>query len=207
MNYINHNQTKANVKIQWAKNGSMFHSDESFTTRPEDLAVSDAKVFFDYVAIRDISEGEELFLDYGNAWEHKWNEFVRNWESDRDTSSETYVSASEYNARYGKDRLRTVDEQLLRPYPDNLSTRCHSIVEESHRVFSGNISLLSDWFNWKGDNSGYACDILKRHPKDGSYWVNIKTENTVSKQVSNVPREAIKFADIPYCKSYIILAG
>jgi hypothetical protein len=160
------------------------------------------KVALDYVATRDIAEGEELFLDYGDVWEDEWNYLFESWQLDHHSSLEEYVSATEFNTHHGKQSLLTTEEQLLNPYPDNLSTRCHWLVGESKSVFAGNVSELSNWYDEVGDNSGYECDILRRHDKNESYWVKVETHNNTSEQVSNVPREAIRFADNPYSKSY-----
>ena len=206
MNYINHNQTKANVRIQWAKNDTISHRDVYLKIRPKDMVHRTSKVSFDYVAIRDIAEGEELFLDYGNVWEEKWNGFVKDWESrNRDDSFEQYISAADFNARHEKDPLLTLEEQLLNPYPANLSTRCHSLVEISNQIFLGDVSKLSNWYASWGGNLGNACDVLKRNPNNESYWVNIETAEKVWKQVTNVPRQAIKFVDNPYSKSCMFL--
>lgn len=160
------------------------------------------KVALDYVATRDIAEGEELFLDYGDVWEDEWNYHFESWKlNPYNLSLEEYVSSTEFNRHYGKQPLLTTDEQVLNPYPDNLSIRCHLLVGESESVFAGNVSKLSNWYD-EGDNSGYECDILRRHDKNESYWVQLEPHNITSKQVSNVPREAIRFADNPYSKLY-----
>lgn len=163
VNYINHNKTKANVKIQWATNSSTFHWDESLERLPQDMKSVKTKAAFDYVATRDIDRGEEIFLDYGDAWEDKWNQFCEAWDP-RD--NEVYVSASNFNTRHEMDPLLTINEQLLTPYSENLSMRCHPLVEESRRTFSGNESELSDCSNWYGDELGYACDVLERNPEN-----------------------------------------
>ena len=64
-NYINHNKTRANVKVQWSKNGVTNHHAEWLDKNPDDFfADYSTKVALDYIAIRDISQGEELLLDY-----------------------------------------------------------------------------------------------------------------------------------------------
>lgn len=72
------NGVSANVKIVWS-NKTMSH--------PEwrDLPLSDwaytyqTGLAFDYIAIRDIEEGEEVFVDYGDAWQMAWDEHVVNY--------------------------------------------------------------------------------------------------------------------------------
>jgi hypothetical protein len=157
------------------------------------------------VATRDIAKGEELFLDYGDVWEDEWNYHVESWKLDHHhLSLEEYLSSTEFNRHHGKQPLLTTDEQVLNPYPENLSIRCHWLVGESESVFAGNVSEISNWYDETGDNSGYECDILRRHDNNQSYWVKVEPHNITSEQVSNVPREAIRFADNPYSKCMTI---
>jgi len=200
VNYINHNKTRANVKVQWAQDGITSHQDKSLNTRPKkDIADYSTTVAFDYVATRNIAEDEEIFLDYGDVWEDQWKQHGEDYDN---TYLKDYVSATEFNSRHGKDPLLTTEEQLLNPYPDNLFIRCHSLIESSKRIFDGNVSELATWHTWEGDNSGYSCEILKSDHKNEFYSVKVETHDTVSKKVSGVPREAIKFADHPYSKLY-----
>ena len=160
----------------------------------------DTKVVLDYVATRDIVEGEELFLDYGDVWESEWTRFVDNWKLSDLSLLNGYVSSAEFNRRHGEKPLLTTDEQLLNPYPDNLVTRCHWLVGDSKRVFTGNFSELSIWDAWNGDNAGYQCDILSRDYENDLYSVRVVLHDRTSKRVLRVPRKAIKFADKPYSK-------
>ena len=102
-----------------------------------------------------ISEGEELLLDYGDVWEDKWSQLVRDWEFFDDRYLKNYVSATEYNSRHGKDPILTTNEQLLTPYPDNLLIRCHYLLE-SIKWFDGDVSTLSDWKGKCSNNGGLS---------------------------------------------------
>lgn len=65
VNYINHNQTLANVKLQWAPNGIQTQNNSWFqksTWDEEEVTITHS--LMDCAATRDIREGEELFLDY-----------------------------------------------------------------------------------------------------------------------------------------------
>jgi len=198
INYINHNKTRANVKVRWSEDGIMNHRAEWLLKNPKEMIGTNLAI--DYVALRDIVEGEELFLNYGDVWEDKWNEQIEGWEHCDDSyPNKDYVSATEYNCLYSKDPILTSDEQLLEPYPDNLLIRCHNLLEmNTGENFDGNISMFSDWNDYLGDNSGYPCKISKRHNSNGSYMVSFNTPDNGFKSLSGVPREAIKFADSPY---------
>ena len=42
---------------------------------PIDVMERSGKLAFEYVALREIEEGEELLIDYGRLWEESWNEY------------------------------------------------------------------------------------------------------------------------------------
>jgi len=69
VNYINHNSDpeKVNVRVRWAENFPLGHNSTAVERAPFSYFFSRETPFlaFDYVAIKDIPEGSELFLDYG----------------------------------------------------------------------------------------------------------------------------------------------
>jgi hypothetical protein len=67
------------------------------------------------VALRDIKEGEEVFMDYGEEWEAAWDAHVAEWYPPAEALA--YVHRSDWP----EDHVRTVDEG---PYPENLVTVC-----------------------------------------------------------------------------------
>jgi hypothetical protein len=99
-NFINHGKS-ANVQVRWPKSGStaakLFewtynqkqgnHYDNSFETmtfndpnpwlqdHPIDVMERSGKLGLEYVALRDITHGEEILLDYGPLWEMNWDEY------------------------------------------------------------------------------------------------------------------------------------
>lgn len=185
-----------NVRVQWARNGITGHQDDSFNQQPS----SSTKVAFDYVATRDIAKGEELFLDYGDDWEEEWHEAFKVWDGYEKSKFEDYVSATEFNRLHGEEPLLTTEEQHSDPYPDNLSTRCHWLLAESKKSYTGNVSALSRWAEWSGDSSGLQCHVLSRNPENKSYTVKVVLKDGTRKRLTSVPRQAIRFADNPYSK-------
>lgn len=65
--FVNHNQTRANVKLQWSDPARGNHMPNLLQT-PLDILENDftAKLAMDFVATRDIEKGEEVFLDFGD---------------------------------------------------------------------------------------------------------------------------------------------
>jgi hypothetical protein len=65
VNYINHHKQKTNVKIRWTDGERVAHKPSWLTDKtPEDLKYTLEKIglSFEYVATRDILEGEEVFM-------------------------------------------------------------------------------------------------------------------------------------------------
>jgi hypothetical protein len=78
---VNHGSTKknqANAKVVWS---------EKITSRPEYFNMSidewaykyQAGLAFDFIATRDIQEGEEVLIDYGDEWQDAWDKHIANW--------------------------------------------------------------------------------------------------------------------------------
>lgn len=74
VNYINHKSAKdgdgPNVRVQWPDKELIAHKPEWLGKPLNFLRDSIDKIglSFDYVALRDIKEGEEIFMDYGDEW-------------------------------------------------------------------------------------------------------------------------------------------
>lgn len=68
---INHSSDKTNAKLQWS-NHSFKNSKEWFQLKPYDLLEEDeyytVGLMMEVAATRDIEEGEEIFIDYGEEW-------------------------------------------------------------------------------------------------------------------------------------------
>ena len=72
VNTINHNSDKSdvNVMIRWDMEENIFQELPTEILFEEE---EQSKVFVQYVALQDIQPGQEIFLDYGDAWEAAWN--------------------------------------------------------------------------------------------------------------------------------------
>ena len=125
VNYINHatkGKYEPNVKLVWPDEEMVAHKPDWLYKNVTTLRNTLDKIglSLDYVAIRDIKEGEEILLDYGAEWEAAWRKHVVAWEPMED--SEEYVHSSEWPQ---DEPLRTIDElDQGNHYPDNLETMC-----------------------------------------------------------------------------------
>mmetsp|Transcript_37958 Transcript_37958/g.92400 ORF Transcript_37958/g.92400 Transcript_37958/m.92400 type:complete len:765 (-) Transcript_37958:102-2396(-) len=214
VNYINHASSSsstrtddggikptANVKVQWAKDGMTAHRDEWLKKTPDEMYEYGSFLALDFIALRDIEEGEELFMDYGPDWEQAWADHVENWFKS-EAADPLYVSATQMNSR--NETLRTLEEQRTDPYPINLSTMCHLALRNQGR----NILTEAD-LEWELGDHGTPCEIKSRSvdQKTGAelYSATIRYiyhhkngDKEVTKDIENVPRSAIKFIDRQY---------
>ena len=100
-NFINHGgEEEANVQIRWpephSKTGRLFEwaytrskediYDDKFEStnynawlkdHPIDVMEKSGKLAFEYVALRDIEDGEEIMIDYGELWDDAWYRYQR----------------------------------------------------------------------------------------------------------------------------------
>jgi hypothetical protein len=202
-NFINANRTLANVKVQWSQDGSLNHHAEWLSTKPENMEwVYQTMLAMDYVALRDIKAGEELLLDYGDAWERAWDEHVKAWEAV--TDREEYISAAQFNELYAERPLRTHEEQSEFPYPENLRINCHPALvnaEFEEMEHFGHALDFIEKVGWKPEYTGFECDIWKRNDTTGTYEVSINYEQDgeIHKlRRRDAPRTAIRLVDVPY---------
>lgn len=128
VSYINHgrNGTTANARLQWAKDGEMRHQDEVLHSSPRNmLNIASPRLYMDVVATRDIEEGEEIFFDYGDAWQAAWDHHVANFEAvNKHQYSPDFQSARDWNMQNQDAILRTEEEQETDPYPSHFELKC-----------------------------------------------------------------------------------
>jgi hypothetical protein len=217
VNYINHNASLANVRIQWAPNGTIGHNSSWLSLIPKEmewnykqsLGTYAHRDFFsrtfswnftnqggsyfpivaiDYIATKDIEEGDELFLDYGPLWEMAWKEHVKTWKPRKEWSS--YLSAATMNNLMANNPLRSEREQRETPYPENVMLQCdRAMIPEIEYV------------GWVPINDLHPCTILERYEHESggnSYKVRIHMNGGTKIEEQHISREGIKFYDRPY---------
>lgn len=208
---INHNQTRANVRVQWAKDGEMSQKEGWLTKSPEDMFPRTTPgLFWDFVATRDIHPEEEIFLDYGDEWENAWISFVKNWQPPPDSA--TYKSAREWSEENADAILKTEEEQVKEPYPSNFETRCLADI-----IYEGELTHEVAKQLWHEKAQSMVCTVQeKRKEPNGEYLYKVhylplglleeveqpvldEEDGMVTWYVSDwIPRGAISFVDSPY---------
>ena len=154
---------------------------------PELEADKTAKLAFEMVATRPIQKGEEVFLDYGEAWEEQWARHVKEWEPAPD--AESYIPA--FELRETETRLKTVFEQIEDPYPPNVELEClEQFFHPSwHAEYESGELKLSD--------GRRSVDILRYEEYDGEFYYTV-VDYDDDEIHEDLPREAFRFVDLPH---------
>jgi len=148
---------------------------------------------FDLIATRDIYEGEEIFIDYGKEWEERWNQHKEMWKPPSGEFA-SYAQTDAINRKPSASNIRTKDELLANPYPDNIMTACiyeadisNGVTAESRLLHMDSPNLTNDELIWLYSVPGsryvpdeepysheafYPCIVYSRHG-DGTYTVRI----------------------------------
>jgi hypothetical protein len=192
---INHAHEKPNIKIEWSKSASMRHPEWKDMPLDKWAHEAHAGLSFEYVALRDIEEGEEILLDYGAAWDKAWKLHVRNYRVVR----EHYVPAFELNEIANNLQIRTLDERSY--YTDKVRLFCRDEFAE----WNG----LGDTIR---DMEELPCRVLERRDGDSetTYMAEVikfrddehVCESTVVGILWNVTRDAFYFRDMPYGRDH-----
>lgn len=175
---INHNGQDPNVKIQWAENDERYHNsswlNESVTFFD---SVWNTRIILEYVALRDIQEGEEVLVDYGKEWEDSWREHVKNWKP-----VENYTSPHVLNSNYDI------------PLPT---------YEEDQSMYED----IEGWYTDDKGGDHAINRFLVRHPDlynddeedDTSFVYDVEFKDSSQVKVArSVPRHRIHFYHKPY---------
>jgi hypothetical protein len=152
VNFINHSKKQANVRVEWPTKESIAHKPEWLTKDVPFFRNTIDKIglSFHYVALRDLKEGEEIFMDYGDEWQAAWDQHVKEWVAPKDASS--YVHSTQFVQEY----FRTVSEE---PYPPNLHTMCFESYRKDADTGLYNFLPVEDDDQHVGR---VYCKVLKR---------------------------------------------
>lgn len=208
INYINHNQTRANVRLQWAPDGEMNHDASLLQSHPSKMYYQSApRLWMDIVATREIADDEELFLDYGDAWERAWQDHANEWAEHE--FPEDYESAHDWNLNNTATILKTLEEQKADPYPENFVLTCLPEIANwsMAEALTSNVARKL----WEPSVVGFPCHVFERElQSNGDYWyrvayrelewpVPLTFHDTDTWDYSYwIIREAMRFQEAPY---------
>mgnify|MGYP005840583093 CR=1 FL=1 len=217
--FVNHNfdPSKINVKLRWSTNfmNHLQWLDPSITAEQFWNLYYSGALIVELVATRDIEEGEELFMDYGRAWENAWNDHVKKWKPYQ----------GKYMYPYQMDfslPFRTEAEQKDDPYPPNLILACDIGTcldcekdvgiefqwEEGRYLFEDweICTILSRGKITDGNGASYEYKVAL-YPNEHSYRDELQPsgsddnksdDDEPSYVITQVPHRAIRFVDKPF---------
>jgi len=195
---INHSSKKPNARIEWSD--IMMEQDWCDYTLRQISQQTHAGLVFDYVALQDIQEGQEILIDYGREWEEAWNHHVRTWKPPK--NADKYIPA--YELEYDVDcHIRTIYEE---PYSDNILLYLH----EEYRLFHGLPSSAAKFREWHrprvldryqdaNNKTVYMVEIFHEIEDEGRKMTWVKYDKQV---LFAVPRDAFQFLDAPYTRDH-----
>ena len=190
---INHSKQSPNTKLQWSKN--MRHREWLERDIKDWVDITHSGLSFDFVATRDIDEGEEILVDYGDEWELAWQEHTKSYVSGR----EEYLPAFEMNEIVDL-QLRTAAE---RPYElDGLVLKCRHDYLDFFDI--GSSESLDE------EDSVYCRILHKVEKRHDSYlaqviWSGDSNETTTCDSgpiLWDVPTDAFYFDDLPLSRDH-----
>lgn len=118
-----------NAKLRWSEHPG--HRKDWFElTPPEFLETEDikaVKLVMELVALRGISEGEEIVIDYGEEWKKAWQAHVKQWDMEDGTWP---VQAAELNAQHQTTFFKTEEEQEDEPYPEAVVIKAFVLLSD-----------------------------------------------------------------------------
>eukprot|EP00980_Cylindrotheca_fusiformis_P022172 scaffold9072_cov106-Cylindrotheca_fusiformis.AAC.5 len=204
---MNHDGVSPNVKLRWKEPATLLHGSledywNASTSRNNMLTL-------EYIAIRDIQEGEELLLGYGEEWEEAYETHLNQGVSDATILPE--LSAEVYNNVANDFWI------LSEHVPSHLRAECMihpqlSILEDKGQWedFSSNPMVHKE--NWpsgqrliyaQDDMAGWnPCEVVSKQPDGKMFDVRVFPQDLAAKGMTRrfrgVPRDRIRFVNAPY---------
>jgi len=158
---INHNQTLANARLQWAEPHRSNHHPHLLTKSVAYIQQNfpmESVLGLEIVATKPIHKDEEIFLDYGDEWEEAWQKHLQQWEPLK--GSDRYLSAIDLN---------TLPKYTRKPLPNIHDT--HNTTELAALASHGGANG-----NGNGDIVPYPRTVRLRMDAN---WVNATLREAV----------------------------
>jgi len=156
----------ANAKLEFDDNfdvTSKVWQQKSFNEIKKEVHAGRRGLSFNVIATRDIQPGEEVFIDYGDAWEEAWKEHLRSWQPpSKHSKYSSYMSVTKLTKNHD---IRTTVELAKNPYADNVVVKCLFAENDDN-------PLLLPPSNWR-DMSDAALIQKYSHP-GGIYSISSK---------------------------------
>jgi len=222
--YANHARgEKANVKLAWSTRLDSKHEQWYNVSVNEILKHPEPGLVFELVATKDIKAGEEVFLDYGEAWDDEWHAHADEWTAP--TGSHLYQPAAKMNQLHSDTKIKTLKEQTKEPYPANVFVAVRYHVDRGAKPTStkeqpgGIIRQTYKWTKSSDTTSGltrpvYVTDRRGVFGLEDTYTIELVNhplmhdwDPEIVKEheqivVTGVPRDALTFVDVPFSSDH-----
>jgi len=190
VNYINHSPTP-NVELRWSS--QMPHPKWMNLITDEIVAESQKSgLMMEFVAVRDIEEGEEILLDYGRDWQAAWENHVNNWQAplhgDKLQPVESYIDQTQ---------LPTRDDWMVEPLASNVMTLCW--IDEDQLEYVNKEEFI--WMNSTDTTSFgelYLCTLISRYVVDGTFVYDADVKLEKGWRINGIHRRGIQVVGRPY---------
>jgi hypothetical protein len=211
VSFINHGD-EPNAKLVWSDHPS--NSKIWFETEPEELISEEHQhigLLMEIVAIRDITEGEEIFIDYGKEWKEAWEEHNKKFDrlvNDGQIPSKWPVRAVDMNNQYQSVAYRMKEELEKDPYPENVRLAAFIVLKGGKQTGVTKENAYEWGFEEEQGSFHHdqlrTVEIVQRRSVEESkkavpYVYLVKSISNKKREVfiDNVPHEAIVFVDAP----------
>ena len=195
VNLINHSPTRANTKIVWSN--QMRHA-EWLKMSPKVMEKDHhSGLSFDYVALRNIEEDEEIFIDYGPDWQTAWDDHVAGWKPPPD--------ADKYEPAYERNGINQTDSILPTSAEGGYGADVKLWVHGAYINIAGHETRteytraeIMDRFTTPNGEIRYRAQTFRE--KDRKYTTKIEYGIVLW----SLPRDAFVFDDVPYTRDHIM---
>lgn len=221
--FINHSK-EPNAKMVWSNHPA--HQKHWLNLEPWELLHNENMyigLVMEIVALRDIEEGEEIFIDYGEEWSEAWESHQQHWEQlkqDGEIPSSWPLRALDLNEQHKTHKFKTQFEQEQDPYPENVALKCFAPFKQEKEEERSNIVDGLPVYHWKKPNNEYIfdgdelfdCTITAREKvkdttknEEKEYWGSMPFKYTIKRSSKAASDDAgdeedydLIFRDVPH---------
>jgi hypothetical protein len=210
---INHQKEEPNAYITWSRvrdNGLPNQHSFQDVSVGALASVNRIVAVMKIVALREIEEGEEVTISYGDDWHRAWDSYMDAWELSKAGSSHVWL-AEDVRELYQKKPLENPDTISSNPYPENVVTVCFLSTKERPDglpKFEGRVQITEFSQPTPGGGVLYEghrmtpVDILERQETGDDFFYNYTVmahmPSGAQVKVLNVPHAACTFVNKPY---------
>lgn len=213
VNLINNGGYDSNSRVEWASSEDRIaNPDEYLQMSVEEMSdVKGSVLIMKVIANRNINEGDEITMNYGDSWQKTWEEYRENWKRIRNGKPHP-LKADDLREIYASKPYETIESVKDNPYPDTVFSACFLLTEERP---DGTLMVNQDYgteinqFIAPVHHNQYDSKILykvefldRKEAPDFLYNYTVRAFIGESEydfaEVLDVPHKACTFFDYPY---------